>query len=128
MKPKLITATGVIAVLVVVGFFFTTGKTNQDIVTIDDRILRFLSSEFTGLNHNGKPIFKIKSTSQFEDKWYVVTIDSLSKTAVDVPVYFLLTDENNTLHFILGPDTHFTEAEMLKYNVPDSIIKEFSDI
>lgn len=124
MRRKLLAIIGIITLAVVSGLFFFVNKPPQVTITDNERFLQFLSSEFTGLNYKGEPIFEIDSIAKFEEKWYIINISSLSESSQDVPVYFILLETNDILQVILGPDTYFTEREMLQYNVPDSIMKE----
>lgn len=42
-----------------------------------------------------------------------------------VPVKIILSDLHQKLPIVLlGPDTHFTEQELLEKNIPDSVILE----
>lgn len=116
-----------IAVFSLTGIYLYTTIKNTDNSTADDRITSAIIDAAPFLSSEGSPVFKIKSANK-SDNWYAVTIESLRETATHTPVYVILVENNGKVQTILGPDTNFTEAEMLKYNVPDSIIREFSSL
>lgn len=92
----------------------------------EERALRSVISEFPGLTKEGKPFIAIQDIEIIEEKWYIINIRSHSEPKVVVPVYLIFYDDGGeNLRLILGPDTHFTETEMLQYNIPDSIIRKF---
>lgn len=126
---KHIYAITVIAITVfsLTGIYLYITNKNTDNPTTDDRITSAIIDAAPFLSSEGSPVFKIKSVNK-SDNWYAVTIESLRETATHIPVYVILVKNNGKIQTVLGPDTHFTEAEMLKYNVPDPIVREFSSL
>lgn len=74
--------------------------------------------------HDGKPAIEIYSVSQFEGKWYIVTIKSVRPIKNFVPVRLVLLEEASRFRIIVGPDTYFPEDRLLSLNLPDSVILE----
>ena len=85
-------------------------------------ILSSILNDIPAFSADNRSLVKIDSVAKFEDKWYIINISSLRETKVDVPVKLVLLDTGTDLQIMLGPDTDFTEAELLQYNVPDSVI------
>lgn len=96
--------------------------TNEDIITtITDSFPFFLKDD--------SPVIEVADMKQVNDIWYIVTIKSINEKTVAVPIKAVLInnstpDEEVKLGLILGPDTHFTESELLGNNLPDSVILE----
>ena len=94
--------------------------TNADIISV---ITREKPVFLDGTN----PVIEVNSNKQLEDGWHVITIKSIHEDTMSVPIFVVMTRSDNPaskFNMILGPDTHFTEAEMLQYNLPDSVIRE----
>ena len=119
---------GCILLLILIGFGIFTAKVilmdKNDDLTIEDRILYAITENNSGFLHDNKPVIEIDAVSVFEDRWYVATVKSIRATDEIVPVKVVLLDTNGILRMTAGPDTHFTETELLRYNIPDSVILE----
>lgn len=90
----------------------------------EERILHAITDNIPAFLYEGEPVIGIDSISTFDDKWHIVTIKSLRTSEKFVPVKIIMLDNGDELRIISGPDTHFTEPELLKYNVPDAVILE----
>ena len=102
--------------------YFKKGPSNQE-------VLQVITRDKPALLYNNRPVIEIASIKRFENKWYVITIKSPKDKDVKVPVKIVLQDISSTpsarnLKTIIGPDTHFTEYQQLKYSLPDSVTKE----
>ena len=125
MQRKNLLILGSLILVITVSFLlFKNFHSQEKSISTEDRIQEFISSEFSGLNYDNKPIFRLHSLKDSSGGWYLADIRSIHKTKKEIPVYLILLDTNNTLRVILGPDTHFTEKKMLQYNIPDPIMKE----
>ena len=89
-----------------------------------ERLLQTITEDTPAYSHNNTPVIEIDSVITFEDKWHIVTIKSLRSKGAAVPVKVIMLDVGNKSMIIAGPDTHFAEPELLKKNVPDSVILE----
>lgn len=118
----------IIALLILSGFalfFLQDIFTTKDESTIDDeKILYVITEKMPLFSLNSKPVIKIDSVSRHRGGWQIVTIKSLRSSEKFVPVKVVMLDTEGKLTIIAGPDTYFTESELLKYNVPDSVIME----
>ena len=127
MKGKtLLTIIG-IAVLVstVAGLFlFNDGFLRQERATQEDYIHQAIIEKYPGLMIGGVPLIELKSVTEPEPGWYIANIGSIQETKKDVPVYVVLRGSDENVRVFLGPDIHFSEAEMLSLNMPDSVILE----
>lgn len=97
------------------------GPSNQEVL---DTIIR----DKPAFLYKGKSIIEVASLKRFDD-WYVAIIKSPNDKSFQVPVKIILEDirtgkEPRNLKVKLGPDTHFTDYEMLQYGMPDSLIQE----
>lgn len=113
---------------VFLGYKQSTFVPSDTTLSEEELVIKTITGISPVFSHEGNPVFAIDSLSRYDEKWYVVTIRSIHETKATVPVYFLFARTNDTLQTILGPDTRFSESEMLHYNVPDSIIREFSSL
>lgn len=120
--------------IVVTGLILVTLKINKDDSAIQNtdeqlqvRVIEAITKGRPSLLDNGKPIIEVDSLSH-HNSWYIASIKSVNETGDAVPVKVVLIDSNGVMRSILGPETRFTEAEMLKYNIPDSVIQELQKI
>ena len=97
-------------------------NTNEQLQT---KVIEAITEGKPSLLDNGEPIIEIDSLSRHND-WYIASIKSINDTGDIVPVKVILVDSNGVMRSIFGPETRFTETEMLQYNVPDAIIKELT--
>lgn len=92
-------------------------------ISIEERVLEATTKNNPEYMHDGKPVIEVVSVSSF-DTWHIATIKSLRSTDTFVPVKIVLLDTSGILRVVAGPDTHFTEKELLEKNAPDSVILE----
>lgn len=90
----------------------------------NEDFLQAITHKFPDFADNNEPVITIDSISRHEYKWYIVTIKSLDRVENFVPVKLIMVDEGDNLSVILGPDTQFTELEMISHNLPESAILE----
>lgn len=109
-----------IVVLAAIEFF----RDKEPKLSDDEYIIKAITESNSEFIHNNKPVIEIDSITVFNDHWYVATIKSLRATENIVPVKVVVLDTDGIFKVIAGPDTHFTEAELLRYNMPDSVILE----
>lgn len=96
----------------------------------EDSFLQFITDTFPLFTEKNEPVIAVDSISRHENNWYIVTIKSIHDVEVFVPVRIIVFYREGLERdpsVILGPDTHFTETEMLSNNIPDSIIRELRD-
>lgn len=110
--------------LLAIGFVLLNKPTEDDGLIDKNYILQVITQEFPGFTYDNEALIEIGDVMKFEEKWYVTTVNSPRDSEIRVPVYILLHGDTDNLRVVLGPDAHFTETEMLQYNLPDSIIKE----
>ncbi len=104
-------------------------KTNEP---SHEEIISAITYNFPMFLHDNAPVIEVTDVERIDDKWYVVTIKSIHEKEAAVPVKIIMINENNsgdnlTLRIVTGPDTYFTEPELLRYNVPDSVILELEE-
>lgn len=120
---------GLLSFAVLVGGLFLLFKftDHEKYTSTEDEVTQVIVDNFPYFSYNRTPAFRIDSLSSHDNIWYIATIKPLNSTEVSVPVKIILMRENqssSSLRIILGPDTVFTESEMISYNIPDSVIKE----
>ena len=125
MNKKILLFVALVGAIISVVFYIIVNNYNQDRgVSIEDRISSTIASRIPMLSSGGTPVFAIDSISS-HGSWHIAKIKSLKETRRPVPVIAILNElDDTTLNIVLGPDTHFTETELLRNNVPDSVILE----
>lgn len=93
----------------------------------NDEFIQAITDKFPDFIDDDDPVIAVDSVSRHNYKWYIVTIKSLSKVEVFIPVKVVVLDEGDSLSVILGPDTYFTEAEIALHNLPESAILELQE-
>lgn len=111
-----------ICVLLVVGIIYSNQRQQEVEEMSPDIFINAISYEFPFFLQEGKSVIKIGTIKSFENGWHVVTIRSIREASEPVPVFVVLNELNNKLRVVLGPDTYFSETELLRHNIPDSVI------
>lgn len=99
--------------------------TAQDGVTKEAVFLKLILDANPVFSYENKPLIKIINVTEYDEKWYVVSIASLNTTQTAVPVRFIIVDSDEkgeAPRIILGPEAYLPESLLLQYNVPDSVI------
>ncbi len=94
-----------------------------------DTFIDAITDAFPLFLKDDKPVIQVVDIKNTDETWYIITLKSIHEEVMSVPVRVVFTSansssESNRLNLLLGPGTHFTEAELLRYNVPDSVIME----
>ncbi len=100
-----------------------------DTLSHDDFVYA-ITDRFPSLVRDGKPVIEVVDAQRIENTWYIITIKSIHEEKMSVPVKVILLDNGQSspdLRAIAGPDIRFTETEMLRYNLPDSVILELQE-
>jgi hypothetical protein len=126
MNRKNIYIIGTVVIAVILGFTILTGflTSQQKTPTQEDLILNTITESVSPFSHEGRSIVEIESISRHEDGWYIVELKPVRSYKGYIPVKLIMSDTGGTLNIISGPDTYFGEPELLKLNVPDSVILE----
>lgn len=93
----------------------------------NDEFIQAITDKFPDFIDDDDPVIAVDSVSRHNYKWYIVTIKSLDRVENFVPVKLIIVDEGDNLSVILGPDTQFTELEMISRNLPESAILELQE-
>ncbi len=123
-KLVLISGTVVLAVVGIWGGISIYNKLTAEPLSDEEQLIKIITSEYPSFTSNEEPLIEIESVSDNYKGWYVVTIKSKRPVKNFVPVKLVMLETGGIAKTILGPDTHFTESDLLKYNVPDSVIME----
>ncbi len=115
---------GILLLFVVTAGIFIWNRPADPNQSIDDRIIEAITKEFPTFSSDDGPVIEIDSVSRHDNNWHIATIKSSRSGDESGFVKVILADTNTELKVIAGPDTYFTEAELLKRNIPDSVILE----
>lgn len=124
---------GIVILMVGIGIFFGINSFDKKQAPegVDrwsrEAIVQAIVSARPSLTVDSRPVIEIDSVSMPENGWYVAVIKSVREKKTSVPVRVVLVDNgghSSKLSVLLGPDTYFSEPEMLSLNIPDSVILE----
>lgn len=123
----------IIFILVVSGGIFWFLFTNNDPTSyesekqLNEAALQAILDSKPLFTSSGSSVIEIENVSEPQENWYIATIKSINEDTATVPVSVVLREYSQSgsdLRVVLGPETDFTEAQMLQRNLPDAVILE----
>ena len=87
--------------------------------------LSVILNEIPAFSHEGKPVIKINSIANFNNKWYIISISSLSEQSSTVPIKLILTAtaDDKKLQLIAEPNIYYSDSQVSSLGLPQKVVK-----
>lgn len=117
------TMAGFLLLALVVGLFALHSKKGLSEEGIEQDILTAILSENPYLVKEGQPMVELSALDSIETNWFIATIRSVNSPK-QPDVKLVLLHDMIKPRIIFGPEIDFSEDDLIRFNIPDSVILE----